>query len=151
MIRDLTCDLGWDMFKKEVNESNGDRPLGPRGERGDFEAHDHAMSIPMDRVVQELVDILGAGTVAAIGNVSETRAVAQWMAGREPQRPHVLRFTLQLAQMVANAADPNVARAWFQGSNPHLGDRVPAIMLRTEPLAEIQPALMAAARSFAAR
>lgn len=125
---------------------------GPRGERSDFEAHDDAMSLPIGTVVRDLVSILGASTVAAIGNVSETRAVSQWMAGREPQRPHVLRFALQLALMIDSAGgDGDVARAWFQGSNPHLQDQVPALMLRSQPLAEIQPALMAAARAFAAR
>ncbi len=139
------------MREREIEYTDGERLLGPRGEASAFDAHDHAMSIPINRVVRELVEMLGASLVAAVGNVSETRAVAQWMNGREPQRPHVLRFTLQLAKMIADGGDPEVARAWFQGSNPHLGDQVPAIMLRMQPLTEIQPALMAAARAFAAR
>jgi hypothetical protein len=127
--------------------------VGPRGELGAFQAHDEAMGLPMVEVVRRLVDYLGATTVAAIGGVNETRAVRQWMSkgGREPQRPHVLRFALQLASMIANVADADVARAWFQGSNPHLADEVPALMLRSLPLDEIQGRLMAAARSFASR
>ena len=102
-------------------------------------------------VVEQLADILGLTTVAAIGGVGETRAVQQWMGGREPQRPNVLRFALQLALMIATAEDRGVARAWFQGSNPQLGDRSPVMLLRNEPLEDVQGQLMAAARSFAAR
>lgn len=102
-------------------------------------------------VVTRLVDILGLSLVAAIAGVKETRAVQQWMSGREPQRPQVLRFALQVALMIAEAKDGTVPRAWFQGSNPHLGDRAPALMLRNMPLEEIQGPIMAAARSFSAR
>jgi hypothetical protein len=109
------------------------------------------MSLPIEDVVRELVDLLGATTIAVIGGVSETRAVAQWTMGRAPQRPNVLRFTLQVASMILNSHDPEVARAWFHGSNPHLNDRTPAFILRDEPLPEIQGQIMAAARAFAAR
>jgi hypothetical protein len=109
------------------------------------------MSLPIERVVEQLVDLLGLTMVAAIGGVGETRAVRQWIAGREPQRPNVLRLALQLAMMICTSEDRLVGRAWFQGSNPQLEDRVPLIMLRTEPLEEVQTVLMGAARSFAQR
>lgn len=130
-----------------------DEIRGVRGEYGDFEAHDDAMGLPMVEVVERLVDYLGAPTVAAIGGVNETRAVRQWMhkGGREPQRGNVLRFALQLASMIANTEDGDVVRAWFQGCNPHLEDRVPAVMLRDRPLGEIQGSMIAAARAFAKR
>ena len=117
----------------------------------DVDSHSHAISIPIERVVEQLVDLLGLTMVAAIGGVGETRAVQQWVAGREPQRPNVLRFALQLCLMIATPEDKAVARAWFQGSNPQLGDRIPAMMLRNEPIEDVQGSLMAAARSFAAR
>jgi hypothetical protein len=109
------------------------------------------MSLPIEAVVRELVALLGATTVATIGGVGETRAVSQWTTGRAPQRPNALRFALQLAGMIATTKDPDVVRAWFHGSNPHLGDRVPALMLRDEPLAEVQVEMMTAARAFASR
>lgn len=122
-----------------------------RGERSAPEAHERAMSLPIETVVSELVALLGATTVATIGGVGETRAVTQWKTGRAPQRPNVLRFALQVASMIASKKDSDVVRAWFHGSNPHLADRVPALMLRDEPLHEIQAEIMAAARRFAAR
>jgi hypothetical protein len=118
---------------------------------GDIAAHEHAMSAPMRQVVRELDDLLGASTVAIIGGVSETRAVQQWMADRAPQRPHVLRFALQLAVMIAANGDNHVLRAWFQGGNPHLGDAAPLTLLRDGPLEAVQVPLLAAARAFAAR
>jgi len=117
----------------------------------DRESHAKAMSLPIGEVVRRLVDMLGLSLVAVVGGVSETRAVQQWTSGREPQRPQVLRFALQLALMITEAGDGSVARAWFQGSNPGLDDRSPAVMLHTMPLEEIQAPLMAAARAFAAR
>lgn len=124
---------------------------GSRGEWSAGEAHERAMSAPIEEIVRELAELLGAKTVAMIGGVAETRAVAQWTEGRAPQRPNVLRFTLQLASMILSTRDPDIVRAWFHGSNPHLGDRVPAVLLRDEPLVEVQGDLMAAARIFAAR
>ena len=117
----------------------------------DVDAHGHAMEIPIQAVVSELIDRLGAPLVAVIGGVGETRAVLQWTKSRTPQRPNVLRFALQLASMIARMSDDEMARAWFEGSNPQLDDEVPALILRDRPLADIQSNLMTAARSFALR
>jgi hypothetical protein len=116
------------------------------------DAHHEAMALPLATAVARLVDLLGATSVASIAGVRETRAVQQWMAGeREPQRPHVLRFALQLALMISSLASRDMARAWFHGSNPHLDDEVPIVLLRDRALESIQVPLMAAVRSFAAR
>ena len=115
------------------------------------DAHTQAMSLPISEIVSRLLELLDATTIAVIAGVQETRAVHSWLSGREPQRPQVLRFALQLASMMAVTADAEYCKAWFHGSNPHLGDRVPMMMLRDLPLAEIQPDLLAAARLFAAR
>jgi hypothetical protein len=110
------------------------------------------MSLSTSSVVRELTDLLGATAVAAIGGVQETRAVQRWIAGeREPQRRHVLRFALQLATMISTVGTRDLARAWFHGANPGLGDSTPLMLLRDEPLERVQVRLMAAARSFAGR
>jgi len=123
----------------------------PEALRTDIDAHSHVISMRISEVVRELVDLLGASSVAVIGGVNETRAVQQWMADRAPQRQDTLRLALQLATMIAKSGDRETANAWFQGSNPHRDDKVPLRMLRSEPLHEIQRALMEAARAFAAR
>jgi hypothetical protein len=109
------------------------------------------MELPIADVVRELVELLGATTVAALAGVKETRAVQQWMIDREPQRPHVLRFALQLATMIARPGQKRVAQAWFNGANPALEGQSPLVFFRTRPLEEIQGRLLAAARAFAAR
>ncbi|MBV8531845.1 MAG: DUF2384 domain-containing protein [Candidatus Eremiobacteraeota bacterium] len=110
------------------------------------------MGLATSEVVIQLVDLLGATAVAAIGGVRETRAVQQWATGlREPQRPHVLRFALQIALMICTMRSRELARAWFHGANPALGDRVPLGLLRDQPLESVQVPIMAAARTFAAR
>lgn len=119
--------------------------------RTDFDAHDHAMGLSIGEVVRELVDLLGATTVAVLGGVTETRAVAQWMTDREPQRANELRFALQIGTMIAAGGDHELARAWFHGSNPRLGDRSPMLVLRNGPFHEAQGPLLAAARAFASR
>ena len=116
----------------------------------DFASHGHIMSISIQQAVRELVDLLGLTLVATIGGVSETRAVTQWMTDREPQKPHALRFALQLATMIATSRGPLAAKAWFMGSNPHLGDRAPVLVLRSESLETAQNSLMAACRRFIA-
>ncbi len=117
----------------------------------DVDAHARAMSLPIGRVVAALVDVLGATAVSQIGGVGETRAVTQWTDGRTPQRANVLRFAFQLLMTIAVDGERDVARAWFSGSNPHLRDQVPILMLRDQPLTEIAATMMAAARAFAAR
>jgi len=72
--------------------------------RTDLDAHGHVMSLRIAQVVEELVELLGASTVAVIGGVNETRAVQQW---------------------IATSGNPERARAWFAGSNPHLDDKCP--------------------------
>lgn len=114
-------------------------------------AHERAMQMSMEEVVRALVDLLGLTTVAVLGGVKETRAVNQWMAGREPQRPDVLRFALQLAFMLSTLKGKSVARAWFQGTNPRLEGRSPAILLHNRPTDEVKQQILSAAEQFAAR
>lgn len=125
-------------------DTNDERPV-------EIRAHEYAIASDIRTVVRELVDALGATMVAAIGGVSETRAVKQWMTDREPQRPHALRFALQLAWVICEKGDRNTARAWFQALNPHLNDAVPLLLLRERPLPDIQGPLMSAARAFMPR
>jgi hypothetical protein len=127
-------------------EADSNQPFLSAGD-----AHTQAMSLPISDVVRMLLHVLDATTVAVIAGVQETRAVNSWLGGREPQRPQVLRFALQLATMIATIEDAEFCKAWFHGSNPHLDDQVPMIMLRDKPLPEIQRELLGAARLFATR
>ena len=130
----------------------GNRDEGQEGLiRSDVDAHEYVMGLPIRTVVRELTELLGATTVAVIGGVKETRAVQQWMIDREPQRPHVLRFALQLTLMLTGRANREYAQAWLHAANPRLNDRIPMLLLRDLPLDEVQHPLLNAARAFAQR
>jgi len=122
--------------------------------RPDLSAHEHACRVPLASLVAELRDLLGAKLVAYIAGVTETRAVREWADGtREPRSPipDRLRLALQVAVMLREHDSPAVVQAWFQGMNPLLEDRAPARVLRDQPLAEVGPEVLNAARAFVAR
>jgi hypothetical protein len=50
--------------------------------------------------------------------------------------------------MIARDDQPTLARAWFHGSNPHLGDDSPLQVFRTGTFPAAQADLMKAARAF---
>jgi len=105
----------------------------------------------MEKVVKELIDILGAKLVAYIGGVSEARAAREWTTGREPKDPLTvprLRMAFRTARLIAQHDSQAVAQAWFQGLNPQLSDRSPARLLRDGNIEEVGPDVIAAARAF---
>ena len=119
--------------------------------RPDFDAHQRAVRAPFPTVAGDLRELLGARLVAYIGGVQNTRAVREWAeGGRAPSQEEQqrLRVALQVALLIAEADDKDIAQAWFQGMNPQLEDRSPARMLRDGELDEAGPAVVAAARAF---
>ncbi|TFD76809.1 hypothetical protein E3T54_09645 [Cryobacterium sp. Sr8] len=98
-------------------------------------------------------EILGAQLVASLGRVSNTRSVREWAEGsRAPGADVVqrLRTSYYVAGILVERESAKTIQAWFQGMNPQLGDQSPAALLRGEPLDEIGPKVISAARSFAA-
>ena len=120
--------------------------------RPDLGAHNRVTRMAFRNVVAELEGILGAKLVAYIASVKETRAVHEWAKGdREPKDPELekrLRLALQIAQLLAEHDNREVAQAWFQGLNPQLDDRVPATLLREGEVSLAGREVLAAARVF---
>ena len=117
----------------------------------DFAAHQRAIRAPFADVARELRELLGARLVAYIGGVRNTRAVREWAEGaRAPSEDEQqrLRLALQVALLITQADDNEIAQAWFQGMNPQLEDRSPARLLRDADLDDAGPAVIAAARAF---
>ncbi len=84
--------------------------------RPDFAAHDCAYRLPIDGVVTELRDVLGARLVAYVAGVTETRAVRAWAEGaRTPRSPVPERLRLAL-QMVETCTDATVLEWCRPGS-----------------------------------
>ena len=98
--------------------------------------------------------MLGAKLVAYLGRVKETRAVRQWADGSRaianPEDVERLRSAYRVARLITERDSAAVAQAWFQGLNPILDDRAPALLLRDGDLADVGPQVLAAARQFAA-
>jgi hypothetical protein len=127
--------------------------MSPSAARPDFAAHDRAYRLPIDAVVVELRDVLGARLVAYVAGVTETRAVREWSEGLRTPRspvPERLRLALQMVEMLRARESAGVVQAWFQGLNPRLEDRSPARLLREGDLDDVGPQILAAARAFAA-
>ena len=83
--------------------------------------------------------------------MKQTRAVNGWADGvREPSEAvqRRLRLAFQIAEAIAEVDGAEVARAWFQGLNPQLGDRSPARLLREGDLDEVGPEVIGAGRAF---
>lgn len=121
--------------------------------RGDLAAYNESIRLSPAEVVSQLRDLLGARLVAYLGSVKETRAVRQWADGeREPAAEVVtrLRTAYHAAALLREKDSAAVVQAWFQGMNPRLEDVAPARLLREGPLEEVGPAVLAAARAFAA-
>ncbi|MEP6651416.1 MAG: hypothetical protein ABJA74_16115 [Lapillicoccus sp.] len=121
--------------------------------RGDLRAHHESVTLETPEIVTRLRAMLGATLVAYLGEVKETRAVAQWAAGdRSPSNAIVtrLRTAYHAAALLREKDTAGVVQAWFQGLNPQLDDVAPARALREQKLATIGPAVIAAARAFAA-
>jgi hypothetical protein len=82
-------------------------------------------------VAKELSDKLGLRLTAAIGRVSETRRVREWISGgKPPRRAHALRAALQATAAISAVYGPDTARSWFMSTNPGLGMRSPLVFLR---------------------
>src|SRR6202022_3055532 len=101
--------------------------------RPDLAAHQQVVRMDTRKVVENLLELLGARLVSYIGGVTETRAARQWLDGTRDVRPDVearLREALTVGMTIAAKDEPRVVQAWFQGLNPQLDDRSPSRLLR---------------------
>lgn len=122
--------------------------------RPDLAAYTDAARMTQPELVAALRDLLGAKLVAYLGRVKETRAVRQWADATRtignPDDVERLRIAYRAARLIAERDSPAVAQSWFQGLNPILDDRAPALLLRDGELADVGRQILAAARQFAA-
>lgn len=86
--------------------------------------------------------------------MTETRAVWQWSDGTRtianPDDVGRLRIAYRAARLITEHDTHAVAQAWFQGLNPVLDDRAPALLLRDGELADVGLQVLDAACQFAA-
>ena len=88
--------------------------------------------------------------VATLAGVRDHKLPYRWAKadGSIPNDEAIVRLPTahQIWQLLSDTDDDYVARAWFIGVNPRLGDVQPVMALRERKLAET----LAAARAFAA-
>lgn len=113
-----------------------------------IETHETAARLDIHELVRQLNSHLGPTLVAALAGVRDTKLPHKWAkaGGPTPQDKSLAR--LQAAHrawsMISNADNHSVARAWFIGINPRLGEESPVMALRDDQL----KAVIAAATAF---
>jgi len=111
------------------------------------EAHRRTVTLSTADIARFLQDTLGSALTAHIAGVKDPKMVVKWAAGTTTpgaEREKRLRATYQVFQLILEAEDEYVARAWFIGMNPQLDDEAPADCLRESRFRDV----MAAARAF---
>jgi hypothetical protein len=100
-------------------------------------------------ITQFLIKCLGPTLVAALSGARDVELPEAWARGDAPQ-PSIdslrrMEAALQAWKLIARRPeDQHIARAWFIGANPVLGDRMPVVMLRAGECDWV----LAAARNF---
>jgi len=96
-----------------------------------------------------VLETVGARTATAAVGLRDARAVRGWARGQRIKQSDAQQRLQELYQVVwavTEAYSPAVAAAFLRGTNPHLGDRAPLVVLAEGPPDKAGPALLAAAR-----
>lgn len=108
-------------------------------------SHAETTRLDVHELVRRLNSHLGATLVAALAGVRDSKLPYRWAKPDGPT-PNVeaeerLRAAHRAWLMLADAESDHVARSWFVGANPLLGEVPPVIALRD---GEVQAVLRAA-------
>lgn len=111
-----------------------------------MDAYTQSIHEPLATVATTLHSNLGATLTAFIADTRSRQVVYQWAAGDvEPRRESSqrLRFAYRAWLEISADSGPDVARAWFIGSNPRLGELSPAEEIRAGHFPEVRAAVTA--------
>jgi len=111
------------------------------------EAHQKSVVFEVKDIAGYLQEVLGQKLVAYMAGVADPKRVGRWAQGMQIPRAEAerrLRAAFQIFHLVAGEDSVHVARAWFVGMNPQLGDDSPAEVIRDGRLKDA----LAAARVF---
>lgn len=111
------------------------------------DVHAKTTRLTIHEVAKELVDHLGGTLVATLANVRDRKLPYRWAKpdGPEPQveAETRLRAAHQIWSLLTKVDNDYVARAWFIGTNPRLGDEQPVMALRNARYADTRAAAAA--------
>lgn len=112
------------------------------------DTHAETTRLDLHELVRRLVGHLGPTIVATLANVRDRKLPYKWSqeGGPEPRAESAARLYAahRVWTLIASAENEHVARAWFIGTNPRLGEVQPMVALREGKLSEV----LAAARAF---
>ena len=101
-------------------------------------------------LARQLVSHLGPTLVATLANVKDRRLPHRWAQADGPEPRVESQARLQTAHRIwsdlSTAESDTVARSWFIGANPRLGEQSPVFALREGKEQEV----LAAAKAFIA-
>jgi hypothetical protein len=127
----------------QVANRTGSSDQGPAPDA----AHQLTIRLGIQEITQRLNACLGGTLVASLAGAKDNRASYRWAKedGPEP-RPEVIKrlmFAYEQWWKIAETEREHVARAWFIGGNPWLGDSTPVTAIREDRLAEVRHAAQA--------
>lgn len=112
------------------------------------EGYTETARLDVHELVRRLNSHLGPTLVAALANVRDRKLPSKWAQADGPEPRTESWSRLQMAHrvwmLISDAENDYVARAWFIGANPRLGEVSPVMKLRDGALSEV----MSAARAF---
>lgn len=90
--------------------------------------------MPISELVRRLNAVLGPTLVSALAGAKDAKAAIRW-AKPETERISTtfetnLRLAYRALTAISEAEDQHVARAWFIGANPMLGEDTPVQAIR---------------------
>lgn len=96
------------------------------------QAHGGTVRLGIHEVVRRMNSHLGATVVAALAGSKDSKAPYRWAKDTTPQAEaeERIRTGHRIWMFIADAESDHVARAWFMGSNPALGETSPVLALR---------------------
>lgn len=106
----------------------------------DIGTHQETTRLDLDQVVQHLITHLGPTLVALLAGVKDRKLPGRWASKDVQPRPEPekrLRAAHRAWTAVSLAETDHVARAWFIGANPRLGEQSPIEALREGRVAEV--------------
>lgn len=114
----------------------------------DISIHGDLTRQTVHELVRQLNSHLGATLVATLANAKDRSLAHKWAKADGPQ-PRDSSYSRLLAAnrawvMISNAENESVARQWFIGSNPRLGEEAPVMCLREGRERDV----LAAAKAF---
>lgn len=111
-------------------------------------AHEQTVRSTVAGMAAHLQAIFGRRLTAAMLGITDPKAVGRYATGSQKPQADVersLRAIYQITVLIGQVESDQAIRAWFLGMNPHLDDRAPARLVRSEP-----EQVMQAARLFVA-